>query len=321
MINLSWRAKTWHEGIAQCQQHNISYVLVTVVSIAGSAPRETGSKMVVTASESIDTIGGGHLEHHAIATAREFLLSSEPQTELRSYPLSSKLGQCCGGAVKVLFDVCNSYQQHIAVFGAGHVAKALIPILSQLPVKITWIDSREALFPAGSTNAADDSALSGKSALSEKSALNANQLPHNVDIVVEQEPETEVAHLAPGSWLVILTHDHQLDYRITEQALNYPSLPFVGLIGSETKAKRFITKLSHRGFDEAALARLYTPIGNPSVPGKRPIEVAVSISAQLIALLHCQSDKENTHAAISKTDSSHTRAINTECAIRDTNDS
>ena len=308
MINLTWRAKTWHEGIAQCQQHNVSYVLVTVVSVAGSAPREIGSKMVVTASESIDTIGGGHLEHHAIATAREFLLSGRPQTELRSYPLSSKLGQCCGGAVKVLFDVCNSYQQHIAVFGAGHVAKALVPILSQLPVKITWIDNREALFANSLANSAADS------------TLNANHLPHNVDIVVEQEPETEVAQLPPGSWLVILTHDHQLDYRITEQALNYPSLPFVGLIGSETKAKRFITKLAHRGFDEAALARLHTPIGNPSIPGKQPIEVAVSISAQLIALLHCQSDKENTHAAISKTDSAHTKAVKTECSIRDTND-
>ena len=308
MINLTWRAKTWHEGIAQCQQHNVSYVLVTVVSVAGSAPREIGSKMVVTASESIDTIGGGHLEHHAIATAREFLLSDRPQTELRSYPLSSKLGQCCGGAVKVLFDVCNSYQQHIAVFGAGHVAKALVPILSQLPVKITWIDNREALFANSLANSAADS------------TLNANHLPHNVDIVVEQEPETEVAQLPPGSWLVILTHDHQLDYRITEQALNYPSLPFVGLIGSETKAKRFITKLAHRGFDEAALARLHTPIGNPSIPGKQPIEVAVSISAQLIALLHCQSDKENTHAAISKTDSAHTKAVKTECSIRDTND-
>ncbi|NDW14950.1 xanthine dehydrogenase accessory protein XdhC [Alteromonas genovensis] len=285
MQNLTWRAKTWHEGIAQCQQHNVSYVLVTVVSVAGSAPRETGSKMVVTASESIDTIGGGNLEHHAIATAREFLLSNQPLTELRSYPLSSKLGQCCGGAVKVLFDVCNSYQQHIAVFGAGHVAKALVPILSQLPVNITWIDSRESLFSNSGINNADTS------------ALNYSGLPDNVNIVVEQEPETEVAQLAPGSWLVILTHDHQLDYRITEQALKYPSLPFVGLIGSQTKAKRFITKLSHRGFDDAALARLYTPIGNPSIPGKRPIEVAVSISAQLIALLHCQSDKDSTQTA------------------------
>ncbi|MEC7134619.1 MAG: XdhC family protein, partial [Pseudomonadota bacterium] len=76
------------------------------------------------------------------------------------------------------------------------------------------------------------------------------------------------------------------DYRITEQALKQPSLPFVGLIGSDTKAKRFITKLTLRGFDDNALARLFTPIGNQDIPGKQPIEVAVSISAQIIERLH-----------------------------------
>ena len=256
----SFRATHWHEAIAECQERNEGYVLVTVVSTAGSTPREPGSKMVVTASHSIDTIGGGHLEFDAITRAREFLAKGKTCTELHSYPLSSSLGQCCGGAVKVLFDVCNVHQQHIAIFGAGHVAKALVPILAQLPVRISWIDNREDLFPS--------------------------TLPANVQKVVEEAPESEVRHLDENSWLIILTHDHQLDYRITEQALKQPSLPFVGLIGSDTKAKRFITKLTQRGFDQNALARLYTPIGNRDIPGKRPIEVAVSISAQIIESLH-----------------------------------
>lgn len=256
----SFRATHWHEAIAECQERNEGYVLVTVVGTAGSTPREPGSKMVVTASHSIDTIGGGHLEFDAIARARAYLAKGEVCTELHSYPLSSSLGQCCGGAVKVLFDVCNVHQQHIAIFGAGHVAKALVPILAQMPVRISWIDNREDVFPSS--------------------------LPANVQKVVEEAPESEVRHLDEGSWLIILTHDHQLDYRITEQALKQPSLPFVGLIGSDTKAKRFITKLTQRGFDDHALERLFTPIGNRDIPGKRPIEVAVSISAQIIERLH-----------------------------------
>lgn len=265
---ISFRATYWYEGIAECQQRNEGYVLVTVVKTAGSTPREAGSKMVVTASHSIDTIGGGHLEFDAIARAREFLAKGKACTELHSYPLSSALGQCCGGAVKVLFDVCNVHQQHIAIFGAGHVAKALIPILAQLPVRISWVDSRDDLFPAS--------------------------LPANVQKVVEEEPESEVRHLDENSWLIILTHDHQLDYRITEQALKQPSLPFVGLIGSDTKAKRFVTKLTQRGFSDNALARLVTPIGNKAIPGKRPIEVAVSISAQIIERLHNDDVARNT---------------------------
>lgn len=242
---------------------------MTVISIAGSTPREAGSKMVVTDAQSIDTIGGGHLEFDAIKTAREMLSGgtrgkNNTSTEIRSYPLSSKLGQCCGGAVKVLFEVCNRHAQHIAIFGAGHVAKALVPILAQLPLRISWIDSREDLF--------------------------SHPLPANVKMVVEEAPETEVRGLEENTWLVILTHDHQLDYRITEQALKYPALPFVGLIGSQTKAKRFITKLEHRGFNESDLARLATPIGDTSIPGKRPIEVAVSIASQIIQRLHAGED-------------------------------
>lgn len=272
------KASTWYEAVAQCQQDGAPYVIVTVISIAGSTPREAGSKMVVTDAQSIDTIGGGHLEFDAIKTAQEMLSGGSrgkesASTEIRSYPLSSKLGQCCGGAVKVLFEVCNLHAQHIAIFGAGHVAKALVPILAQLPLRISWIDSREDLF--------------------------SHPLPANVKKVVEEAPETEVRGLEENTWLVILTHDHQLDYRITEQALKYPALPFVGLIGSETKAKRFITKLEHRGFNESALARLATPIGDTSIPGKRPIEVAVSIASQIIQRLHASEDN-NQDTAVTK---------------------
>ena len=67
------KASTWYEAVAQCQQDGAPYVIVTVISIAGSTPREAGSKMVVTDAQSIDTIGGGHLEFDAIKTAREML--------------------------------------------------------------------------------------------------------------------------------------------------------------------------------------------------------------------------------------------------------
>ena len=255
---------TWYEGISVCQQQGAPYVLVTVISVAGSAPRNVGTKMVVTDAQSIDTIGGGHLEFDAIKTARNLLAEAKPTTKIVSYPLSAKLGQCCGGAVKLLFEVCNQHTQHVAIFGAGHVAKALVPILSQLPLRISWIDARSDAFDI--------------------------PLPANVTRIVEQAPETEVRTLAENSWLIILTHDHQLDYRITEQALKFPSFPFVGLIGSKTKAKRFITKLRHKGFDDKALTRLVTPIGDLSIPGKRPIEVAVSIASQIIKRLHAEED-------------------------------
>ena len=112
----SFRATNWHEGIAECQAPNEGYVLVTVVGTAGSTPREPGSKMVVTASQSIDTIGGGHLEFDAIARAREFLAKGRSTYRASQLPVQQFFRTVLRRhAVKVLFDVCNVHQRFIAI--------------------------------------------------------------------------------------------------------------------------------------------------------------------------------------------------------------
>ena len=85
---------------------------------------------------------------------------------------------------------------------------------------------------------------------------------------------------------MIMTHDHQLDFELADKALKRAELPYVGMIGSQTKAKRFIHRLLAKGISEDRLEQFYTPIGLTSVPGKLPIEVAVSVSAQIIQRLH-----------------------------------
>jgi xanthine dehydrogenase accessory factor len=255
------RINTWFEALNNCHTQGLSYVLLTVITAAGSTPREAGCKMLVTGAEQFDTIGGGHLEFDAVNKAREYLITGIQAQNIVSYPLSSKLGQCCGGAVKVLFEVYVNYYQRIAIFGAGHVAKALVPILAQLPLQIDWIESREELFQV-------------------------KQLAQNVNCLISDEPADEIATLPSDTWVIILTHNHQLDYAIVEACLKKKNISFIGMIGSETKAKRFRNRLAHRGFSDAQILALSSPIGEPIIPGKRPIEVAVSISAQLIQQLH-----------------------------------
>jgi len=77
-------------------------VLVTVAGIRGSAPREIGAKMIVTAGETIGTIGGGQLEYQSTRVAVGML--EDEQLALRSFPLGSSMGQCCGGVVEILFE-------------------------------------------------------------------------------------------------------------------------------------------------------------------------------------------------------------------------
>ena len=223
----------WFEAVADCEQRGEPYVLVTIVGVAGSVPREPSSKMVVTGEQTYDTIGGGHLEYLVTARAREQLAASRFETQLEHFPLGASLGQCCGGSVSVLLEGQRGSDARLVVFGAGHVARALMSIMGQLPWQVTWVDSRADSFPA--------------------------ELPANV-------------------------RRYHTDDDLCRALLNADAACSVGLIGSQTKADRFRQRLSHRGYSEAQIDGIRCPVGRSDVPGKRPMEVAVSISAELLSL-------------------------------------
>jgi xanthine dehydrogenase accessory factor len=261
--SMSLPAKTWFDALYQCQQQGKSYVLVTLLATAGSTPRNGGTKMLVCDDSAFDTIGGGHLEFEVIKQARTLLQEKTTAQKVEHYPLSSKLGQCCGGATNVLFETFTQHTQHIAIYGAGHVSKALVPILAQLPLQISWIDNRQDMLDE----------------------ITQHTQPNNVKLLASEHPADTIATLPNGSWAMIMTHSHQLDFDIVEAALRREDMTFVGMIGSDTKARRFRTRLSHREFEPQNIQRLISPVGLLDIPGKRPIEVAVSMAAQLIQLL------------------------------------
>lgn len=250
----------WYQALQQCKHSGEAFVLVTVLSAGGSTPRDQDAKMIITPAQQFDTIGGGRLEFEAINMARKALSKGDTGYRIEKFALGSQLGQCCGGRVSVLFETFAATQFQIAVFGAGHVAHALMPILSGLPCQVHWIDQRADLFPL-------------------ERAANVHALP-------AQDPAAWVTNLPAGADLVIMTHNHDLDFAITVAALQRADLRSIGLIGSQTKARRFRHRLSQLGFSNAELDRVICPIGLSDVPGKLPMEVAVSIAGQLIAREH-----------------------------------
>jgi xanthine dehydrogenase accessory factor len=260
---MSLPENTWFDALYQCQQQGKSYVIVTLLATAGSTPRNDGTKMVVCDDSVFDTIGGGHLEFEVIKQARKLLYENITCQKVEHYPLSSKLGQCCGGATNVLFEALTQHSQHIAIYGAGHVSRALVPILAQLPLQISWIDNRQDMLEE----------------------IAQQRQPNNVKLLTSEHPADTIATLPNKSWAMIMTHSHQLDFDIVEAALRRKDMTFVGMIGSDTKARRFRTRLSHREFEHKNIQRLVSPVGLLDIPGKRPIEVAVSMAAQLIQLL------------------------------------
>ncbi|QLC72151.1 xanthine dehydrogenase accessory protein XdhC [Pseudomonas sp. LPB0260] len=248
---------SWISALAELQEKGEPCVLVTIIEERGSTPRNAGSKMVVTAERIFETIGGGHLEYKAMELAREMLASRSQDTRLERFSLGASLGQCCGGATVLLFEPMGQPQAQIAVFGAGHVGRALVPLLASLPCKVRWIDSRENEFPA--------------------------QIPAGVEKVVNDEVVDEVAAMPAGSYYIVMTHNHQLDLELTAAILKRNDFAYYGLIGSKSKRGKFEHRLRERGFAAEVVQRMRCPMGLAEVKGKLPAEIAVSIAGEVIA--------------------------------------
>jgi xanthine dehydrogenase accessory factor len=246
----------WLQALTELQRNGAPAVLVTVVTARGSTPREAGCKMVVTANAQYDTIGGGNLEFTCVAAARN-LLHGGAAPVLREFPLGPELGQCCGGHVSVLFEPLRPASAHIALFGAGHVGRALVDVLRPLPLRISWFDTR--------TNALADA-------------------PPYVQARHTHDPAREVAALPAGTLVLVMTHDHQIDFDVIAAALPRTDFAAVGLIGSATKRARFAGRLRRLGLAPEAIARLICPIGIPGAGGKLPAEIAISVAAQILQI-------------------------------------
>jgi xanthine dehydrogenase accessory factor len=251
---------TWYKIVQQLESNNEDYVLITVLGTVGSTPRDCGTKMVVSKARSYGTIGGGHLEYKAIDRANQLLEQSDSCQKIEHFPLGAKLGQCCGGNATLMFESFINANIDIMLFGAGHVGKALTSILSELPCKIHWVDSREEEFP--------------------------EELPSNVTKVVSDTPSDEVSSMRDNGFYVVMTHNHPLDFEITEAILLRDDARYVGLIGSQTKWQRFKMRFRHKGYKPEFYSSIHCPIGLRDIPGKLPTEVAVAVAGEIIAEYH-----------------------------------
>jgi xanthine dehydrogenase accessory factor len=286
--------------------------MVSVIAVKGSAPREPGARLIIAENGLFrGTIGGGALEWRAIAEAQAALARGGGTFFIASSVLGPDLGQCCGGQVKllteiflqtdrgwiedfarleerasfstqavldgskitrrivdanpegaialrgnVLHELFGETPRPIYVFGAGHVGRALILALAPLPFAVKWIDSRPDAFPAA--------------------------VPANAEVKLMPSPPAALMSAPQGSLVLVMTHSHALDFDIVLAALKRQSFAYVGLIGSETKRARFLSRLRAAGLTDAALRNFICPIGVPGIRSKLPAVIAASVAADLI---------------------------------------
>jgi xanthine dehydrogenase accessory factor len=142
------------------------------------------------------------------------------------------------------------------LYGAGHTGQALARILMELPLRLTWIDSRAELFPA--------SVAEG--------------------VRIRRDPDTlaTVAEAPVGAYFLVMTHSHPLDYALCQAILRRNDFAWLGLIGSMSKAARFRSRLAREGVGAESIASLVCPIGIEGIESKWPAAIAVAVAAQVM---------------------------------------
>jgi xanthine dehydrogenase accessory factor len=316
----------WIDAALDCIDRRQRAVLAMVTDERGSTPRDSGSWMLLTKEAALGTIGGGELERTLVEAARAMLEGAGTWSRA---PMQCALGpdmrQCCGGVVQVLLEpigagalewlveaqqqlaltghvriafdsadrevspvisthdtltytlptgiITLSFQEtrpRLALFGAGHVGRALCTVASQLPIRVTVFDAR----PDQCT-----------------------QVPEAANIRVDEnfDPVLGAQQLHHYEAALVMTHSHALDYDVCRILLRRPDLVYTGLIGSESKSRRFRKALRKDGLHDLELARLTSPIGKNGPVGKEPGVIALSVLSEILTACQAAQNRQRSY--------------------------
>lgn len=249
---------TFFEALNDLMATGEPLVTVTVVDTAGSAPQDQGAKMIVTSGgRHWGTVGGGKVETKAIAEAQKMLAGTGHRaTQFAAWNLNKDVGMTCGGIVKLYFEAHNFGRWNIVVFGAGHVANALLTLLVHFDCHILCIDQRQEWI--------DRLPVSDK-----------------LEAIVAADMPGMVSALPDDSFVVLMTMGHTTDKPILLEILRTRRFPYLGAIGSHSKAIVLRRDMAEAGLSPDLQEAFICPIGL-EVGTRHPYEIAVSIIAQML---------------------------------------
>lgn len=249
------------ERLASLSKAGKPFVAVTLVEAVGSTPQDSGSKMLVTDSGLFHgTVGGGKIEFQAIAFAQQMLQHEILETtKLVTWNLQRDVGMTCGGVVKLFFEAYNRDDWHVVIFGAGHVAQALVTCLLTLDCRISCIDARSEWL---------------------------NKLPQHerLDIHCYDDVTSYVTEIQPDDYVVCMTMGHKTDRPVLSKLFHSGIQPrYLGVIGSRSKRGILTRELVGEGIPPNRASEFICPIGLP-IGTNRPGDIAISVAAQMLEL-------------------------------------
>lgn len=249
----------YYQKLNELIKAKMPFVSAIVVDTTGSVPQDAGTKMLVTEKGlHYGTVGGGKVEKRAIEEALAMLSGKEKgkSTHFVNWSLSKDIGMTCGGMVKIFFETHNVAIWQIVVFGAGHVANALINLLCNLECKITCIDPRQEWL-----DKLPDSPQLTK--------LKIDDMPSAVD------------SLSNDAFVLLITMGHSTDSPILTKILSSKNFPYLGVIGSDAKAARLKQDIKDAGLPQEKDSAFFCPMGL-NIGSNHPQEIAISIVSQLL---------------------------------------
>jgi xanthine dehydrogenase accessory factor len=244
MFEPVFESSDWVDSAAQLQASGQDWVRVVATGVDET---DEGSAQLMFAAHMVDSEFQDSVENsELLEAAKSILLSSQ----------KSALHQVGGSPHSYFFDVSRKPDFQLYLFGAGHVGRALVNTLRDLPIRISWVDSRDNQFPT--------------------------EIPDNVDCVCSDIPLAEVDAAPAGAYFLVMTHDHALDQSLAEQILKRDDFTYFGLIGSTSKRRMFETRMHRRGMAKHIFERMKCPIGVGGIDSKQPSAIAISVAAELM---------------------------------------
>ncbi len=264
------------EEIVRLRREGKRAALATIVHTNGSIPSYESSRMLVREDGSIaGTVGGGCVEAEVWAAAKEVIRAEAPRKMVFNLnnEASYDNGLICGGTLEIFVEPILP-PPTLYLFGGGHVSMALAQAAHTAGFAIGVVDDRE-------------------------SFANAERFPMAREIYTRYEDAFERLKPNASSYLVIVTRGHKDDMRVLGWAVD-TAARYIGMIGSKRKVLSVYRALEKAGAPAEQFERVHAPVGL-EIGALTPEEIAISITAELIAVRRKAAELPHKSVRLSRT--------------------
>jgi len=295
---------------------SVNLLLIYVLESEGSSPGRQGFKMAIAADGNFTgTIGGGIMEHKLVEKAKDMLASGETKIQLVRQFHNKEItrdqsGMICSGSQLNVFIPLSPGQLDIAttIASGEQVTLQLSPAgtaIGELPAQEKrfnldyrsdedWayserLNERPVIHIIGGGHVS--LALSElmcflgfySKVYDDRPQLNTilqNFFANEKIIIAGYEELGAYITDCENDYAVIMTMGYRTDKTALKQILG-KQFYYLGMMGSNHKTETLFNELRAEGCDDAALKRIFTPIGI-NIYSRTAPEIAVSIAAEII---------------------------------------